>query len=77
MYQRLDALPLEVFLQFVSAFAEYGELVIYIVLVWYALGQGYKRIIDMVVIVCSKLLTLSVVFVQVFQFHIQHSGIDL
>ncbi len=77
MYQRLDALLLEVFLQFVSAFAEDGELVIYIVLVWYALRQGYQRIIDMVVIVCSKFLTFSVVFVQVFQFHIEHSGIEL
>ena len=76
VYQGLHTLLLEVFLQFVSALAEYRELVIDIHGIIYSLRQGYQRIADVLVIVCCKLLTPVVVFVQVFEFHIEHGSIQ-
>ena len=77
MDEGLNTLVGQELLQRVAPFAEYRELVVDVVLVRDALGEGDERIVDMLVIVGCQLLALPIVFVQVFQLDVQHGSIDL
>ena len=72
MDEGLDTLVSQKLLQRVAPFTEYRELMIDVVLVRDALGEGDERIVDMLVIIGCQLLALPIVFVQVFQLDVQH-----
>ena len=66
MDQSLDIILFQKYLQLISFFTENGKLMINIILISKALGQGNQWIFDVFIIVCSQFLTCLIILIQIF-----------
>ena len=70
MNQGLYTIFFQIFLQLITSLTKNRELVIYIILIWYMDRKIYPKIINILIIVSGKLLSLLVIFIKMFQFDI-------
>lgn len=77
MYQRLNSVFGQIFLQFVAPLRTDGEYMEHVVVATAPVGESDVRIPYIVKIYLGQPATMFVVGVYVFQLHVQHRGLNL